>query len=74
MNRLQIMTEDEVDAELRRAALEARMSKAALVRLAARERLKPLPPLSADPTGRMAGADDFDPIRSELVERSRDHN
>ena len=54
MKRLQIMIEEDVDAELERAALEARTSKAALIRL------KAPPPLSADPIGRMAGADDFE--------------
>lgn len=62
MKRLQIMIEEEMDAALERAALEARTSKAALIRLYVRERLKPLPPLSADPIGRMAGADDFEPV------------
>ncbi len=61
VKRLQIMIEEEVDAELERAAIEAGTSKAALIRLYVRERLKPLPPLSADPIGRMAGADDFEP-------------
>lgn len=61
MKRLQIMIEEEVDADLERAALEAGTSKAALIRLYIRERLKPVPPLSADPIGRMAGADDFEP-------------
>ena len=61
MKRLQIMIEEEIDAELERAALEARMSKAALVRLFVRERLKPPPQRSADPIGRMVGADDFEP-------------
>jgi hypothetical protein len=67
VKRLQIMIEEEVDAELERAALEARTSKAALIRLFVRERLKPLPPLSADPIGRMAGADDFEPARIDDV-------
>ncbi len=61
MKRLQIMIEDDLDAELQRAALEAGTSKAALIRLYVRERLKRLPALSADPIGRMAGADDFEP-------------
>jgi hypothetical protein len=61
VKRLQIMIEEEVDAELERAALAARTSKAALIRRFVRERLKPLPPLSADPIGRMAGMDDFKP-------------
>jgi hypothetical protein len=67
VKRLQIMIEEEVDAELERAALEARTSKAALIRLYVRERLKPLPPLSADPIGRMAGADDFEPAAIDDV-------
>lgn len=67
VKRLQIMIEEEVDAELERAALEARTSKAALIRLYVRERLKPLPPLSADPIGRMAGSDDFEPAAIDDV-------
>ena len=67
MKRLQIMIEEEVDAELERAALEARTSKAALIRLYVRERLKPLPPLSADPIGRMVGADDYEPAAIDDV-------
>ena len=67
VKRLQIMIEEEVDAELERVALEGRTSKAALIRLYVRERLKPLPPLSADPIGRMAGADDFEPAAIDDV-------
>lgn len=67
MKRLQIMIEEEVDAELERAALEARTSKAALIRRFVRERLKPLPPLSADPIGRMTGTDEFEPARIDDV-------
>jgi hypothetical protein len=61
VKRLQIMIEEDMDAELERAAMEARTSKAALIRRFVRERLKPLPLLSADPIGRMVGADDFEP-------------
>jgi len=67
MKRLQIMIEEEVDAELERAAFEAGTSKAALIRLFVRERLRPLPPLSADPIGRMAGADEFEPAAVDDV-------
>lgn len=56
-----------MDAELERAALEARTSKAALIRRFVRERLKPLPPLSADPIGRMAGTDEFEPAAIDDV-------
>jgi len=61
MRRQQIMIEEELNAELERAALESRSSKAALIRRFVRERLKPLPPLAVDPIGRMAGTDDFEP-------------
>lgn len=54
------MIEEELDAALERAAVEAGTSKAALIRLYVRERLKPLPPMSADPIGRMTGADAFE--------------
>jgi hypothetical protein len=67
VKRLQIMIEEEVDAELERAALEGRTSKAALIRRFVRERLKPLPLLSADPIGRMVGADDFEPAEVDDV-------
>jgi hypothetical protein len=67
MKRPQIMIETGVDAELERAALEARTSKAALIRRYVRERLKPLPPVSADPIGRTAGADDFEPAAIDDV-------
>jgi hypothetical protein len=67
VKRLQIMIEEDVDAELERAALEARTSKAALIRRFVRERLKPLPLLSADPIGRMVGADDFEPDEIDAV-------
>jgi hypothetical protein len=61
------MIDKEMDAELERAALEARTSKAALIRRFVRERLKPRPPLSADPIGRMVGADDFEPAAIDDV-------
>ena len=61
MKRLQIMIDEDLDAELARRASAERTSKAALIRAIVRERLRPLPPLSADPLGRMAGADDFEP-------------
>ena len=61
MKRLQIMIDEDLDAELERLALRERTSKAALIRQFVRERIRPLPPLSADPIGRMAGMDDFEP-------------
>ena len=61
MKRLQIMIDEDLDAELERLALQLHTSKAALIRRFVRERIRPLPPLSADPIGQMAGVDDFEP-------------
>jgi Ribbon-helix-helix protein, copG family len=58
---LQIMIEPELDSQLETMAAEEQTSKAALIRRFVRERLHPIPPLSADPLGRMVGADDFAP-------------
>ena len=55
------MIEEDIYGELERLAAEHGTSKAALIRRFVRERIRPLPPLSADPLFRMAGADDFDP-------------
>jgi hypothetical protein len=61
MKRLQIMIDEDLDAELERLASERSTSKAALIRQFVRERVRPLPPLSADPLGQMVGVDDFEP-------------
>jgi Ribbon-helix-helix protein, copG family len=61
MKRLQIMIDEDLDADLERLAAERGTSKAALIREFVRERVRPLPPLSADPLMRMAGAADFEP-------------
>jgi predicted DNA-binding protein len=60
VKRLQIMIDEDLDSALDRLAQETGRSKAALIRTFVRERIKPLPPLSADPLGRMVGADDFE--------------
>jgi hypothetical protein len=62
MKRLQIMIDEDLDDELDRLAVREGTSKAALIRRFVRERIRPLPPLSADPIGRMAGVDDFEPL------------
>ena len=67
MKRLQIMIDEDLDAELERLALESSTSKAALIRKFVRERIQPLPPLSADPLARMAGRDDFEPASIDDV-------
>jgi hypothetical protein len=61
MKRLQILIEEELDAALERKARREGRSKAALIRKYVRERVKPLPPLAADPLWRIVGADSFDP-------------
>jgi len=61
MKRLQILIEEELDAELERTARAQRTSKAALIREYVRERLDPLPPLEADPLWQMVGVDDYEP-------------
>ena len=61
------MIEEDLDAELERLALDEDTSKAALIRRFVRERVAPLPPLSADPLGRMVGADEFEPAAVDSV-------
>lgn len=67
MKRLQIMIDEDLDAELERLAVERGTSKAALIRRFVREQVRPLPPLSADPIFRMAGVDDFTPAPVDSV-------
>ena len=59
VKRLQIMIDEDLDVQLDRLAAEESTSKAALIRRFVRQQLNPLPPLSADPLGRMVGCDDF---------------
>ena len=61
MKRLQIMIEHELDDALERQARLEGASKAALIRRFVRLQLDALPPLQADPLGRMIGVDDFEP-------------
>lgn len=61
MKRLQIMIEEEIDAELARMAREQGTSKAALIRAFVRKHVKPLPPLEEDPLWQLVGGADFEP-------------
>ena len=61
MKRLQILIEEDLDEALAREARRQHVSKAALLRRYAREAIRPLPPLSADPLYRLAGTFDFEP-------------
>jgi hypothetical protein len=67
VKRLQIMIDADLDAELERRASEEATSKAALIRRYVRDQVRPLPPLSADPLGRMVGVDDFEPASADDV-------
>jgi hypothetical protein len=67
MKRLQIMIDEDLDSELERLATERGTSKAALIREFVRDRIRPLPPISADPLFRQAAADDFDPEDVDAV-------
>lgn len=67
MKRLQIMIDEDLDDALERLAREQRVSKAALIREFVRERVRPLPPLTADPLFRMAGDDEFEPEPVDVV-------
>jgi hypothetical protein len=55
VKRLQIMIEEELDAELGRQAAKEGISKAALIRRYVGERLRPLPPLEQDPLWDIVG-------------------
>jgi Ribbon-helix-helix protein, copG family len=60
MKRLQIMIDEDLDLALGQLAQETGQSKAALIRAFLRERLTPLPPLSADPLSQFIGSSDFE--------------
>lgn len=51
------MIDEDLDAELDRLSREQQVSKAALIRLFVRERLRPLPPAETDPLSTL-GPDD----------------
>jgi hypothetical protein len=61
MKRLQIMIDEDLDAALDRLAAQEGVSKAALIRQFVRERVRPLPPQSADPLFGLIGIAPFDP-------------
>jgi Arc/MetJ family transcription regulator len=61
VKRLQIMIDEDLDAELARRASAEGTSKAALIRASLRQTLRPLPPIEEDPIWQMAGRDDYEP-------------
>ena len=69
MKRVQILVDRELDAGLEREAARQRKSKGALVREALRKYLKPLPPIEQDPIWKMVGADSFEPVAPEEIDK-----
>jgi hypothetical protein len=67
MKRLQIMIDEDLDADLERMAAEQRTSKAALIREFVRRCVHPLPPLEQDPLYKWIGALDSDPADVDEV-------
>jgi len=68
MKRLQILIDEELDAELSKAAAKTGRSKGALVREALRRQVKPLPPLEQDPLWELAGAASFEPVPPDKID------
>ena len=63
VKRLQIMIDEDLDAELGRLAKAEKRSKASIIRETLRQRFRPLPPLEEDPIWEMVGADpDAEPV------------
>lgn len=67
MKRLQIMIDEDLDAELERRASREHTSKAALIRAYVRERLRPLPPLEEDPLWELVGTVDGEPAHHDDI-------
>ena len=68
VKRLQIMIEEELDAELGRQAAVEGVSKAALIRRYVAERLRPLPPLEEDPLWELVGMIEGSPDDSASID------
>jgi len=67
VKRLQIMLEEDLDADIGRQAAERGVSKAALIRETMRDRVRPLPPLEEDPLWDWVGTGDFEPAHHDDV-------
>ena len=62
MKRLQILIEEDLDAELAIRAIRERTSKGALVRRYVREAIEPFPPIEQDPLWELVGMGSSDPM------------
>jgi hypothetical protein len=69
MKRLQIMIDEDLDAALGSRARREGTSKAALIRAAVREQIKPLPPIEEDPLWDLVGMSNAEPTVAGFVER-----
>lgn len=69
MKRLQILIEEELDADVEREASRSRRSKGAVVREAIRRYVKRLPPLEKDPLWKMIGASSFPPVHPKDIDK-----
>jgi metal-responsive CopG/Arc/MetJ family transcriptional regulator len=67
MKRLQIMIEENLDAELEREARRDGTSKAAIIRELVRDHVEPLPPLEDDPITQMIGMASFEPAHHDDI-------
>jgi hypothetical protein len=68
VKRLQILIDEDLDAELERAAQREGRSKGALVRESLRKQLKPLPPIEQDPIWDLAGSLAIGPRSSQEID------
>jgi len=69
VKRLQILIEEELDADVEREASKTRRSKGAVVREAIRRYVKRLPPLEKDPLWKMVGADSYPPVAPKDIDK-----
>jgi hypothetical protein len=68
MRRLQIMIDEDLDDALAKRAREEGTSKAALIRLYVRDRVRPLPRIQDDPLWDLVGMDEGSPDDSRSVD------
>jgi hypothetical protein len=77
MKRLQILIDEDLDAELERLSGSTGRSKGALIRDFVRKQIVPLPPIDEDPLFRLAGAASFPPADIDSIvygdEKARAH-
>lgn len=68
MKRLQILIDEDLDAELERLSNSEGRSKASLIREFVRKQVKPLPPLESDPIWQLAGRYSFEPVDPKEID------